>query len=188
MTHHLPPFLVLALACLGPPAAAQHHGHSPAASQAPPAGYAGQEAREIKALSDEEQRAWLEGQGAGLARAAELNSYPGPMHVLEHADRLGLSATQHEQTRALMGRHKAEVRLLGAELVAAERRLDELFRSRQATQAAVALQTQQIGSLAARIRAAHLNTHLEQTALLRPEQIVAYDRLRGYRSADNLAR
>jgi hypothetical protein len=34
--------------------------------------------------------------------------------------------------------------------------------------------------LQARIRASHLNTHIRQTALLRAEQVVAYDRLRGY--------
>jgi hypothetical protein len=54
--------------------------------------YAGQEQRPIKALSDQEVAALLAGQGAGFAKAAELNGYPGPMHVLELADRLALSA------------------------------------------------------------------------------------------------
>lgn len=116
----------------------------------------------------------------GPAKAAELNSHPGPMHVLEHADALDLGASQRKQARALMERHKAEVRALGAELVAAERRLDDLFRARRATPAQVGALALQIGTLQGRIRAAHLNTHVEQTRALRPEQIAASDRLRGY--------
>lgn len=149
---------------------AQHHAHP----------YAGEEARDIKALSAQEQQGWLEGQGMGLAKTAELNSHPGPMHVLEHAGALDLTASQQEQSRALMHRHKAEVRALGAELVGAERRLDSLFRSRRATPADVNELTRQIGELQGRIRASHLTTHLEQTRMLRPAQVATYDRLRGY--------
>jgi len=166
-------FLVLLALLAGAQASAQHHGHS----HSP---YAGEEVRDIKALSAQEQRAWLEGQGLGLARAAELNGHPGPMHVLEHGQALELSAEQQARTHALMHRHKTEVRALGAELVAAERRLDELFRTRRATPDNVNELTATIGGLQARIRASHLNTHLEQTRLLRPEQVAAYDRLRGY--------
>ena len=53
--------------------------------------YAGQEQRAIKALSDEEIRDLLDARGMGLAKAAELNSYPGPLHVLQLANELGLS-------------------------------------------------------------------------------------------------
>src|SRR5262249_55422706 len=56
--------------------------------------YAGQEQRAIKALSDEEIRDLLEARGMGLAKAAELNSYPGPLHVLQLANELGLSDAQ----------------------------------------------------------------------------------------------
>ncbi|QJW83580.1 periplasmic heavy metal sensor [Ramlibacter terrae] len=81
------------------------------------------------------------------------------MHVLEHAQALELSPSQQAQTQALMQRHKSEVRALGAELVAAERRLDELFRTRRATPDTVSELTAAIGGLQARIRASHLNTH-----------------------------
>jgi Spy/CpxP family protein refolding chaperone len=175
--------LLIALSVvIAAPALAQHGSHAPGPSSfGRAASYAGEEAREIKALSAQEQRAWLEGEGSGLARAAELNGHPGPMHVLEHASELGLSEVQREKTREMMQRHKAQVRELGAQLVAAERRLDELFRSRQATRADVDVQTQLIAGLQGRIRASHLGTHLEQTALLQPDQIAAYERLRGYR-------
>lgn len=163
-------------------ASAQHNqspalgGHSHAASSS----YAGEESREIKALSAQEQRAWLEGNGAGLAKAAELNSYPGPMHVLEYAGELGLSASQQKETRALMDQHKAAVRELGSELVEAELQLDLLFRTRRATAHAVTESTRNIGNIQARIRASHLTTHLDQTRMLSPDQIAAYNRLRGY--------
>jgi hypothetical protein len=173
---------LLAAAEVSADTSAHHPAHAPSGTaQALASPYAGDQARAIKALSGPEQRAWLEGQGMGLAKAAELNGYPGPMHVLEHAAALGLSAPQQQQSRELMIRHKAEVRALGAEVVEAERVLDALFRARRAMPAEVSRQSQQIASLQARIRAAHLNTHLEQSALLRPEQIAAYDRLRGYR-------
>ena len=56
--------------------------------------YAGMQARPIKALSDQQIADLKAGRGMGLALAAELNGYPGPLHVLELADKLDLSAEQ----------------------------------------------------------------------------------------------
>src|SRR5438067_7714116 len=92
--------------------------------------YAGEQMREIKALSAEETRQYLAGAGMGYAKPAELNGYPGPMHVLENADHLALTPDQREQTQALMQAHKEEAKAIGAKLVAAERELDALFRSK----------------------------------------------------------
>src|SRR5438876_506210 len=64
--------------------------------------YAGQQSREIKALSPEEIGQYLSGAGMGYAKPAELNGYPGPMHVLENADGLALTPEQRKQTTALM--------------------------------------------------------------------------------------
>ena len=50
--------------------------------------YAGEEGREIKALSAADVDAYLTGQGMGFAKAAELNGYAGPKHVLELAAEL----------------------------------------------------------------------------------------------------
>jgi Spy/CpxP family protein refolding chaperone len=160
-------------------ASAQHHGGSHGAAQASP--YAGQEARAIKSLSGQEQQAWLEGQGQGLAKAAELNGYPGPMHVLELAAPLRLTPDQAAATSDLMQRHKAAARSLGGQLVEAERQLDLAFREKRATEAEVERLTLQIGALQARIRSEHLRTHISQTALLTPEQVTRYSELRGYR-------
>jgi len=89
----------------------------------------GQRQPEIKALSAEAVQQYLAGAGMGYAKAAELNRFPGPAHVLELADKLGLTAEQHAVVSRLLEVHKAEVRYLGARLVQAERALDALFRS-----------------------------------------------------------
>ena len=109
-------------------------------------------AGDIKALSSEEVEQYLSGAGMGYAKAAELNRHPGPMHVLELADQLKLTAEQRTATAKLMEAHKAEARKIGARLVAAERALDELFRG----------------------GAALLRT------LLSDAQLARYDALRGY--------
>ncbi len=143
--------------------------------------YAGQQTRAIKALSAEEVKGYLAGAGMGFARSAELNSYPGPMHALDLADRLDLSVAQRAALEALMQRHKAEARTLGAELIARESELDALFADRRATAALVDAKLAEIGAVQARVRGSHLKTHLEATALLQPAQIARYDELRGYR-------
>jgi hypothetical protein len=53
--------------------------------------YAGQELRDVKALSNADIEAYLAGKGMGYAKAAELNSYPGPKHVLELSKELDLT-------------------------------------------------------------------------------------------------
>ena len=67
---------------------------SAALAEAPVSPYVGQEVRAIKSLSPEDVDAYLSGKGAGLARAAELNGYAGPRHVLELASELVLTVRQ----------------------------------------------------------------------------------------------
>lgn len=185
-------WLAACLLCTGSAAAlAQHsgtashnqhagHGAPTAAAAAAPAPYAGQQTRAIKALSAQEAQDLIEGKGMGLAKAAELNSYPGPMHVLEHAQALRLSAAQQADSTALLTSHKHEVRALGQQLVEAERELDQAFATRQIDAASLSRRMQRIGMLQATIRDAHLQTHLKQTALLTPTQVAQYNQLRGY--------
>ena len=66
--------------------------------------YAGRQEREIKALSADQVKAYLEGQGAELALAAELNHYPGPLHTLELTGPLQLTAAQKAQTEIYVPR------------------------------------------------------------------------------------
>ena len=148
-----------------------------AAAQSP---YAGQESRELKALSADEVASYVEGKGQGFAKPAELNGFPGPMHVLELADGLELTAEQRDATRRLLERHKAEARALGREYIDSERRLERLFASREATPEAVTAAIARSAEIHARIRAAHLVTHIEQARLLQPAQIGKYAVLRGY--------
>ena len=60
--------------------------------------YAGEEKREIKSLSATDIEELQNGKGWGLAKAAELNGVPGPVHLLEMKEELELSA---EQIRAI---------------------------------------------------------------------------------------
>ena len=74
---------------------------SAAAFPAPPLPYAGQQSREIKSMSMQEVGDYLAGKGMGLAKAAELNGYPGPAHVIELAEQLALTTEQRAQTETL---------------------------------------------------------------------------------------
>ena len=63
--------------------------------------YAGQERRSIKSFSAPEIRDLLEGKGMGFAKAAELNHYPGPVHVIDAAGAIGLAEGQLAETKSL---------------------------------------------------------------------------------------
>ena len=153
----------------------------------PPVGqYAGQQTRSIKALSDEETAALLSGQGSGFAKAAELNGYPGPAHVLELATRLGLDPDQLAATQALMSEHRRRAQQIGAELVSAEKDLDALFAERHAATASVDQVTRKVALLQGQLRAEHLKTHLLENAILTPAQVEQYARLRGYESTPGI--
>jgi Spy/CpxP family protein refolding chaperone len=167
-------FALFALLLAATPVAADtaHHGqHSP---------YAGQETRDIKALSPEEIADLNAGRGMGLALAAELNGYPGPRHVLDLAQELQLTAEQRRETSDLFEAMRQETSALGAELIEAERALDRLFAERRATPETVLTATQHIGAVEAKLRAAHLRYHLTMVEVLTPGQIMAYNHLRGY--------
>ncbi len=151
-----------------------------AASAAVAASYSGQQTREIKALSAEEVADLEAGRGMGLAKAAELNHYPGPAHVLELKDKLGLSPEQIAVVEASFQRMSAAAKPLGAELIARERGLDRLFASGAITPAALHRETSAIADMQGRLRAVHLAAHLEMREVLTPEQIALYDSLRGY--------
>src|SRR3954449_8470012 len=89
--------------------------------------YAGQQGREIKALSDDEIAALRKGEGMGMAKAAELNGYPGPAHVLALTEQLGLTNAQQRDVRAIFERMSAAAKSLGNELIEKEQIMDQLF-------------------------------------------------------------
>lgn len=174
--------LAAAVVFAATPAFAQHahHGHAHGAQPASP--YAGQQSRDIKALSEDEVRSLLAGAGMGYAKAAELNRYPGPMHALEHAESLALSASQRDSLEALMRSHKAEARALGERVVALERELDGVFAGGNATPHAVDRVLAQLGEATAGLRGSHLKTHVATRGILTPAQVERYVELRGYRN------
>ena len=145
-------------------------------------GYAGQQHRAIKALSEQEIADLAAGRGMGLAKAAELNSYPGPLHVLELAARLELTTEQRAATETLMQAMYRKARPLGARIIEAERDLDRAFAERRIDVVELKRRIDAIAALQGELRAVHLETHLDQRALLTSAQVARYDELRGYRS------
>jgi Spy/CpxP family protein refolding chaperone len=171
-----PAFLLLLIAA---PAFAQHSGHHAGHHTADPSG----DAPTHRSLSPQEAEGLLKGSGMGMARAAELNGHPGPMHVLELQDELALTAEQKAEAERLMREVKAEAKDLGEQIVAHERALDEAFDQGRATPALVDAMTAEIGALRGRLRAAHLNAHLAMREALTDEQSARYMVLRGHRPA-----
>jgi hypothetical protein len=142
--------------------------------------YSGEQARDIKALSAEETDALLKGKGMGLAKAAELNGYPGPLHVLELASDLKLDEQQRARTMALFDAMKAKAIAFGGELVAEERKLDGLFAQKSVSAESLAATLARIGDLQSKVRGAHLEAHIAQARILTPGQTARYVELRGY--------
>lgn len=168
---------ILALALIlgtAAPLAAQQHQHQPSQP------YAGQQARAIKSLSEAEIRGLLNGEGMGFAKVAELNHYPGPLHVLELADQLALTPEQRAKTQALFEGMKAHAIELGKRLVEQEGELDRLFADARIDDDGLQRALHGIALTRAELRAAHLRAHLEMRELLTEHQIAEYDRLRGY--------
>jgi Spy/CpxP family protein refolding chaperone len=154
---------------------------TPSQAAAPEASpYAGQETRAIKALSPDEIDGLLAGRGLGYAKAAELNGYPGPAHVLELADKLHLTEAQRTATSAIFAEMQRRAAAVGAQLVEQERQLDRRFSDGSITKETLAASLARIGELQADVRRAHLDAHLAQVQVLTPEQRTAYTRLRGY--------
>lgn len=142
--------------------------------------YAGQEARGIKSLSAEEIDGYLKGNGLGYAKPAELNQYPGPKHVIELTNEIGLSDLQLAETKKLFSAMSLEARKLGALYIEKEQELEQAFASQTISREQLKQLLGAIADLEAQIRFVHLDAHLAQTSLLSKKQISAYVRLRGY--------
>jgi hypothetical protein len=142
--------------------------------------YAGLEHRSIKALSEQQVDDLRSGRGMGLALAAELNHYPGPVHVLEASGGLGLSAEQFERTEALLGAMRAEAIPIGQAIIKLEAELEAQFASGAAQPSEVEHLVTRIAEAQGRLRYVHLSSHLQIRELLTAQQLVRYDEVRGY--------
>jgi Spy/CpxP family protein refolding chaperone len=142
--------------------------------------YAGQQVRAITSLSADDIEQLAAGKGWGLAKPAELNGYPGPMHVLELADKLGMTAEQRRAVAASFGKMQAAARAVGAKLIEAERAIDDAFRSGKVEPALLGERVRKAETLRAELRLIHLGAHLQVSPILTRQQLHLYSQLRGY--------
>ncbi len=142
--------------------------------------YAGEEQRPIKSMSPERIEGLEAGRGLGYARAAELNGYPGPMHVLELAEDLDLDTDQVRRTEALFETMRESAGELGRDLVAVEAELEQAFSEETITRERLVELVTRSANIEGRIRLVHLQAHLAQVDLLDDDQVAEYMRLRGY--------
>jgi len=163
----------LALAFVPASAAAQPAGHQHAPGGAPSEGHL-----KAQACLDEFDAVVGDGRGFGLAFAADQHGYPGPMHVLELKDRLGLTPEQETRVRALMQGMFAESRPKSARLLDAEARLRALFAGGGADEAAVRAATAEVERARGEVRLVHLLAHLKTREILTDAQRRAYQEAR----------
>lgn len=159
---------------------AQSYGkHAPGPSGS---NYAAIAARSVKALSDEQIADLRASKGMGYALAAELNGYPGPLHVLQLADQLELTKAQRAEMQSQVDNMRRDARALGEDVIALETELDRQFASRSITPASLDEVTGRIGQKQAALRSAHLKYHLSTMNTLNAEQVKHYNGMRGYDS------
>jgi Spy/CpxP family protein refolding chaperone len=119
-----------------------------------------------------------EGRGFGLAFAADQNGYPGPIHVLELKDRLGLTADQESKAQALVHAMFAESKPKSARLLEAEAKLRRLFADRAANATAVQVAAAEVERARSEVRLVHLLAHLKTRELLTENQRRIYHEAR----------
>lgn len=108
----------------------------PGVAAAQHAPYAGMQMRPVKALSDQQFADLKAGRGMGLALAAELNGYPGPVHVLELSKELSLTAQQRAQVENLFAEMKREAVPLSERLILTSHQVARYSELRGYTQSA----------------------------------------------------
>lgn len=151
--------------------------------------YAGEEEREIKALSQDDIEGLLTGAGTpfgGMAKPAELNGYPGPRHVLDAvaAGEFELTENQQVQVETLYEKMRSVAIELGEQIVELEKDIDDGFVSGTMTEGFLQEKIYESADLYAELRFVHLSTHLSMLDILTSEQVDQYNDLRGYTSGD----
>ena len=146
--------------------------------------YTGQEKRDIKSLSESDIEELRNGRGWGLAKAAELNGVPGPVHLLEMQEELSLSQVQTEQIKTLYQEMQQQAVPLGIKLIEFENELNTQFAERTINEKSLRGLLEEIGQTKAQLRYVHLSAHLKTPHILTDEQIDLYNKLRGYFSDD----
>lgn len=151
--------------------------HTPKSNKAP---YASLQSRSIKGLSEADIQELRRGGGWGLALPAELNGKPGPAHLLELSDEIGLTKTQVAALTKIYEGMLEEAILTGERLIAAEAALSKAFENDDLLPDVLARLVKEAEAARADLRIVHLSRHLATTALLTADQIQKYQVLRGY--------
>ena len=151
--------------------------------------YAGEEARGIKALSQDDIEGLLAGAGTpfgGMAKPAELNGYPGPRHVLDatEAGEFEVTDEQKAQIETLYKEMRAEAISLGEQIIELEIAVDDAFTNASIDEAFLEENVTKSARLYGQLRVVHLKYHLSMVDILSDEQVAQYNELRGYTSGD----
>ena len=145
-----------------------------------PSSYVSQLDSPVRGLSVQEVDDLLNGRGAGYARSAELNSYPGPRHVLDMQQTLDLSPEIVSQVETIFNYMEASAQKLGREIVQGEAELSQGFAERTLSETEMQVQVEELARLYGQLRATHLQAHFQTRPLLSAQQIDVYNFLRGY--------
>jgi hypothetical protein len=101
------------------------------------------------------------------------------------AEQLQLTPEQLSKTRDIEASMRAKAKTIGAELIDAEARLDNLFAYKRIDDQAMQTSLQRIAELQSELRQTHLHAHLEQATVLSAAQTARYIELRGYGQPQN---
>jgi hypothetical protein len=142
--------------------------------------YAGMEGRDIKSLSAQDIAELEAGGGWGLALPAELNGLPGPRHLLEHKDALGLAPEQVTAIEDMFEAMRADAIAAGQRFIAAEAALSDAFAKPAMNPEDLQTLLQDAAEARSALRFVHLSRHLATPDLLTKDQIRKYAVLRGY--------
>lgn len=170
--------MLLVTACVTQPVA--RSTSTPTASAQPTSAYVAQLSSPVRGLSPQEVDDLLNGRGAGYARLAELNRYPGPRHVLDLKQQLQLTDVQETEIQTVFKQMQKDAKQLGVEIVDKEKQLSDVFAGGSLSETDLSAQTDALGLLYGKLRAVHLGAHIKIKPFLTATQIAKYDELRGY--------
>ena len=142
--------------------------------------YAGEEKRVTKSLSEADIQELQKGGGWGFAKVAELNGYPGPAHILQMQEQIGLTDEQRLKVQELFDQMQKQAQTLGLKYIELETQLNDHFAESTIDSDLLLNLTQEIADVRAQLRRVHLQTHLQTPLILTEDQIQNYNQLRGY--------
>ncbi len=122
--------------------------------------------------------ALLNGDGNGMAAYAELNGFPGPKHVLDLAEKLGLTPRQKADVRTVYEEMRTRARAIGKMIVKIEEELHYAFNSGMLKGESVEEDAESIGKMRGTLRGVHLAAHVKTKEFLTKKQIETYVALR----------